>query len=51
MGYLHIPNLYKAQEILMFKRCYALEKIHGTSAHIAWDGNHIRFFSGGERSV
>lgn len=34
MGYLHIDNLYKNQEILSFKECYALEKIHGTSAHI-----------------
>lgn len=53
MGYLHIDNLYKNQEILEFKRCYAMEKIHGTSAHIAWNaqehGNSLRFFSGGEK--
>ena len=50
MGYLHIENLYKpsAQKILMFKECYAMEKIHGTSAHVSWDGEFIRFFSGGE---
>ena len=38
MGYLHVPNLYRpeAQAILEFKRLYALEKIHGTSAHIQW---------------
>lgn len=50
MGYLHIDNLYKEQTILMFKECYALEKIHGTSAHISWNSveNKIRFFSGGE---
>ncbi len=54
MGYLHIENLYKNQEILMFKECYALEKIHGTSTHISWTDNGIpehqselRFFSGG----
>lgn len=34
MGYLHINNLYKVQDILLFKECYALEKVHGTSAHI-----------------
>ena len=34
MAYLHIDNLYKNQEILMFKECYALEKIHGTSGTI-----------------
>lgn len=50
MGYLHIDNLYKNQTILMFKECYALEKIHGTSAHIAWNNieKSIRYFSGGE---
>ncbi len=60
MGYLHIENLYKNQEILLFKECYAMEKIHGTSAHIGvwytkWDPtkqytvNDITFFSGGEK--
>lgn len=29
MGYMHINNLYKNQEILMFKECFALEKVHG----------------------
>lgn len=56
-----IPNLYKEQDILMFKKCYAMEKIHGTSAHVSYsplrksttidDGRYddgIRFFSGGE---
>ena len=47
MGYLHIDNLYKNQKILLFRRCYALEKIHGTSAHIGWKEGKIRFFSGG----
>ena len=44
MGYLHIENLYRpiAQSILLFREVYALEKIHGTSAHVGWhstDGN------------
>ena len=47
MGYLHIDNLYKAQEILTFRQCYALEKIHGTSAHVAWKQGRVLFFSGG----
>lgn len=54
MGYLHIDNLYKpcAQDILLFKECYALEKIHGTSAHISIDlndrsPNGVKLFSGG----
>lgn len=50
MGYLHIDNLYKDQTIFMFKECYALEKIHGTSANIAWDAESqaVTLFSGGE---
>ena len=48
MGYLHIDNLYKAQEILAFRHCYALEKIHGTSAHISWKDGLVNYFSGGE---
>jgi hypothetical protein len=50
MGYAHIENLYrpKAQRILQFKRCFALEKIHGTSAHIRWSDGALHFFSGGE---
>ena len=50
MGYLHIDNLYKDQTILIFKECYALEKIHGTSAHISWNVKEkkVKFFSGGE---
>lgn len=48
MGYIHIPNLYKEQYILLFKECYALEKIHGTTAKVIWDNvkRKVRFFSG-----
>jgi hypothetical protein len=48
VGYLHIDNLYKSQDILLFRECYALEKIHGTSAHISWQESTLDFFSGGE---
>jgi len=63
MGYLHIENLYRpqAQTILLFRECYALEKIHGTSAHISFtftisheipEGRWIpSFFSGGESNT
>lgn len=53
MGYLHIDNLYKSQDILLFKECYAMEKIHGTSTHIAWkfENKTIRFSSGGESNT
>jgi len=40
MGYMHIDNLYKNQEILMFHECYAMEKIHGSSAHISFKQNY-----------
>lgn len=49
MGYLHIDNLYKDQRILMLRECFALEKIHGTSAHIAWRDGRVQFHSGGEK--
>lgn len=51
MAYLHIENLYRpsAQNILLFREVYALEKIHGTSAHVAWNGSEVRFSSGGEK--
>ena len=49
MGYLHIDNLYKNRDILLFKEYYALEKIHGTSAHITWKENRdLSFYAGGE---
>jgi hypothetical protein len=55
MSYLDIANLYKEQDILLFKECYALEKIHGTSAHVRFKGAieipsppTVNFFSGGE---
>ncbi len=51
MGYLHIDNLYKNTDILMFKQCYALEKMHGSSAHISFkpgDARPVKFFAGGE---
>lgn len=61
MGYRHIDNLYKNQTILLFRECYALEKVHGTSAHVklekvtVLDPNtqtesvrvDVKFFSGG----
>jgi hypothetical protein len=48
MGYLHISNLYKEQSILLFKKCYAMEKIHGTSAHVKWkfETKEVIFFTG-----
>ena len=50
MAYLHIQNLYKDQTILLFKECYALEKVHGTSAHVQWTEGQVRLSSGGEKA-
>jgi hypothetical protein len=49
MGYLHINNLYKDTTIQLFRECYALEKIHGTSAHIKWSDGKLTFFAGGAK--
>lgn len=49
MGYMHIDNLYKNRDVLLFRECYVLEKVHGTSAHIAWKDGETRFFSGGAK--
>ena len=50
MGYMHIDNLYKAQDILEFRKCYVMEKIHGTSAHVSYTHKgKLKFFSGGAK--
>lgn len=46
MGYLHVLNLYKDQRITLFRECYALEKVHGTSASIEWKSGAIELSSG-----
>lgn len=48
MAYLHIPNLYKSQDILLFKEAYVLEKIHGTLSYIGWkyETKKINYFTG-----
>lgn len=58
MGYLHIDNLYNRPQLLadasFADGCYALEKVHGTSAHLTWSptalsADRLRFFSGGAK--
>ena len=46
---LHINNLGKDDKVLLFKEVWATEKVHGTSAHVAWnpDQKQIVYFSGG----
>jgi hypothetical protein len=49
MAYMHIDNLYKDDTLVrLFRRLYAMEKVHGTSAHVAWSADAgVSFFSGG----
>jgi hypothetical protein len=47
MGYMNMDQLYKNTDILLFKECYAMEKIHGTSAHISYKNGEVKFFAGG----
>jgi hypothetical protein len=47
MGYRHIENLYKNKMILMFKECYAMEKIHGCLKK----GTLIKLSAGEERPI
>lgn len=51
MGYQSISNLYKEQTILLFRECWALEKIHGSSAHVSWRDGRLWLSSGGESAV
>lgn len=48
MSYMHISNLEKAeaQQILEFKRLWALEKIHGTSGNISLKNGQFSYFAG-----
>jgi hypothetical protein len=46
---MHIDNLYKSQEILLFKECYAMEKIHGSSSHLSFKDGALSYFAGGEK--
>jgi hypothetical protein len=59
MGFMHINNLYKDPTVLEFEEVYAMEKIHGTSAHITFMKNSpestdpnthtLTFYSGGAK--
>lgn len=43
---MHINNLYKNQTVLLFRECYALEKIDGTHASVAWRDGRVWFSPG-----
>jgi hypothetical protein len=44
---MHIQNLSNNRDIFLFTECYAMEKIHGTSAHVIYSpSSGLTFFSG-----
>ncbi len=43
VSYMHIDNLYRDQRITLFRECYALEKVHGTSTHVTWKSGVLHF--------
>jgi len=49
VSYIHIPNTYRpeAAPIFLFRTCYALEKVHGTSAHVTWSDGQLHLSPGG----
>jgi hypothetical protein len=49
MSYMDINNLYKDADILLFKECFAMCKVHGTSAHVSWKEGQLHLFPGGEK--
>lgn len=51
MSYMHIENLLKAQEILLFKEAYAMEKIHGSSSKVSWRDGQVVLSPGGVSAV
>jgi hypothetical protein len=48
VSYMRIINLYKDQRVLAFRKVFAMEKIHGTSAHVSWKNGVLNYFPGGE---
>jgi len=51
MSYPDIPNLYQDGDILLFRECWATEKIHGTNASVLFRsdptlGRQLRFHAG-----
>lgn len=50
MGYLKIPNLRNVPDLLdLLGQVFALEKIHGSSSHVSWEGRDLHFFAGGQK--
>jgi hypothetical protein len=50
---MHVNNLYKKPDFLTKAgpKVYAMEKVHGSSANVRWDGQKVHYHAGGESSV
>jgi hypothetical protein len=51
MSYMDMDQLYKNRDIMLFREAYALEKIHGTSAHIIWKSPIVEGWKEGKVSL
>lgn len=53
MSYAHIENMYRpeGQDILIFRECFALEKVDGTSSRVSWREGVINFSGGCVKAV
>jgi hypothetical protein len=49
MSYRHIENLHKNNTIMLYKECFASEKLHGTSSNVTWKDGKVSYFSGGSK--
>jgi len=51
LSYYKIENLYRNPDALTLpeKECYAMEKVDGTSSHLAFKDGTVRFYSGGSK--
>ena len=47
MGYMHISNLFSDNTILLFKECFAAEKVHGSSSNVSWRDGRLHLSPGG----
>lgn len=47
MGYMKVDNLYKNNQIMEFKHCYALEKVHGC----LHESMKVRMSDGSEKTM
>ncbi len=49
--YASINNLYKDRRIFMFKKCWELEKVHGTNAFVKYENGEITLYAGEQKNL